>query len=110
MEYLKKRNLFYKCCDVYDSSGMSGFESFADNFDCDNEEKNYLIQLREILRISNSSGLTRISILSRDSSLELIISDLLYQANHILEPEMGRWIKREIEIFYFNREYGRCPE
>jgi hypothetical protein len=106
MDYTLERNLFYKCCDVYDSGGMSCFERFVDDFDGDNEEKNYLIQLREILRISNLSGPTRISILSRDSSLELIISDLFYQANHILEPEHGRWVKGKIEAFYFDREHG----
>ena len=104
MDYKKERGLFSKCCDVHDSSGMAGFEDWVDEFQSDNEEKKYLTELREVLKISNSTGVSKIPILPRDSSLQRIINDLTYLSNH-LKDESGIYLKRKLEEFFFKRAH-----
>jgi len=106
MDYKKERGLFSKCCDAYDSAGMAGFEKWVDEPFFDDDEKKYLVELREVLRIANNTGISKIPILPRDSSRQTIINDLTFQSIHCEADKGGRYLKIKLEEFFAKRERG----
>ena len=69
MDYEKESRLWALCIEQYGRLRMGGFENWVDDYPCPDEEKRYLLETREYLRMRNSTGLTRVDSLQVYSSL-----------------------------------------
>ncbi len=100
----KKSDLLELCYEWYDRGSMVSFENAVDDYEGTDADTKFLVNLRGLLRILNSSGSTRVfgfamhSSINQliDISIKRLISDDLY--NPFIKEEMQRYKEFFINI------------
>lgn len=102
MDERRERGLIKLCSFQFSRGGMSGFETWVENYSGSEEKKKYLLKLREVIRIRNGHGASRIDFLDPYTSLKQIITDTFYLSQHLPRDAGGDYLKAKMQELDFN--------
>ena len=107
MDYQHEQNLFKLCLEEYKLGGLSGIERLVEKFEGNFEEKSYLTNLRDILRLRNGHGTTRILFLTAYDSFQEIKNETVYLSQTLLIEDGGIYLQTKLEEYFFNTSHQR---